>query len=77
MIKLDGVAAQMGGELKRVSAELDYLKMLNASTSRAAVRSAPQESVERRVKRMLERLEEGGEAAQHAVRSLFPRGIWL
>jgi DNA-binding transcriptional regulator/RsmH inhibitor MraZ len=76
MIKAGDLATELAPELKQVSSELEYLKMLSAATSRA-VRSVPQASVEQRVEQMLKRLEEGGEAAQHAVRSIFPGGIWL
>jgi hypothetical protein len=41
------------------------------------LRTAPQESVERRVERILERLAQGGEIAQSVVRELFPDGLWL
>jgi hypothetical protein len=75
-IKVGGLAAELGAELKRISSELELLNVLSASTSRA-VRSSPQASVEKRVEQMLKRLEEGREAAQHAVRSIFPGGIWL
>jgi hypothetical protein len=61
--------------MKAARAELEQLKarrvMLNIP------RRAPQESVERRVARWLEQLEQGGEIAQGVVRTLFPDGIWL
>ena len=67
---------ELGAELKKTVSELELLKLLDASTSRAA-RSTPQASLDRRVGQMLKRLEEGGEAAQHVVRSIFPGGVWL
>lgn len=75
-IKAGGLAAELGAELKAITAELEHLQALQ-STMRPKAPKASRESVERRVERMLERLAEGGELAQGVVREVFPAGIWL
>jgi len=74
-IKSGGLASELGAELKALSAELEQLKSL--SQTKPQPRTAPQESVEQRVARMLDRLSQGGDIAQGTVRELFPGGIWL
>ena len=75
-IKSGGLATELGSELKSLTAELEQLKALS-QTKLLMPRRAPQESVERRITRMLERLAQGGDVAQAVVRELFPGGIWL
>lgn len=75
-IKLGGLAAELGAELKALSAELEQLKALGQAALRRP-RGSPQQSVESRVALMRERLAQGGEVAQGVVRQLFPSGIWL
>lgn len=74
-IRLGGLAAELGAELRALTAELEQLTALNQAVQRP--HGGPQQSVERRVARMLERLAEGGEIAQGVVRELFPDGVWL
>ncbi len=75
-IKSGGLAAELGPDLKALTAELERLKALSQEVVRAP-RRAHQESVGGRVARMLGRLEQGGEVAQGVVRELFPGGILL
>jgi hypothetical protein len=75
-IKSGGLAAELGAELKALTAELEQLRALSQTEVRAS-RRVPQECLERRLARMLERLAKGGEVAQGVVRELFPDGIWL
>ena len=74
-IKSGGLAAELGGELKTITANLEQLKAV--ANIKPLIRKAPAESVERRVERMRERLAQGGEVAQGVVKELFPRGVWL
>lgn len=74
-IKSGGLASELGAELKALSSQLEQLKAMSQTKPQA--RRAPQESVEQRVARMLDRLAQGGEIAQGVVRELFPGGIWL
>lgn len=55
------------------------LERLNAASQikPPPTRGDRRESVEERVKRMRERLAQGGEVAQGVVRELFPGGVWL
>jgi len=74
-IKAGGLASELGGDLRQISAELEQL---NAMTqAKLAPRKAPPESVAQRVAQMREKLDQGGEVAQKVVRELFPGGIWL
>jgi site-specific DNA recombinase len=74
-IKSGGLAPELGGELKQITAELEQLKLL--AQARPTGRRAPRETVEQRVERIREKLATGGEVAQEVVRDLFPAGIWL
>jgi len=73
-IKSGGLAAELGGELKQIMAELEQLKLV---TQTRPAREAPRETVEQRVDDMREKLAQGGEVAQEVLRELFPGGIWL
>jgi hypothetical protein len=75
-IKSGGLATELAPELKIVWAELERMKALS-ETKPAARRKGPEESLDRRVERILERLAQGGEVAQGVVRELFPDGVWL
>lgn len=66
---------EVDAALKAARGELEQLKAM--SQTKPQPRRAQQESVERRVARMLEKLAQGGEVAQGVVRDLFPGGIWL
>jgi hypothetical protein len=61
-IKSGGLASELGAELKAISSDLEQSKAL--SQAKPQPRRAPQESVEQRVARMLDRLAQGGEIAQ-------------
>jgi hypothetical protein len=73
---LGRLAAELGAELKALTADLERLKALSQAVVQGP-RRAHQESVESRVSRMLKRLGQGGDVPQHVVRELFPDGIWL
>ncbi len=75
-IKGGGLAAELGAELKAITAELRRVRALLPTASPKAAK-VTRESVEQRVARMRERLAEGGELAQGVVREIFPAGIWL
>ena len=63
--------------LKDVQAERAKLQAAGGTRQATKSRKASQEPVERRAKRMLEALAEGGPAARSVMQALFPRSIWL
>ena len=70
------MAAELGAELKAITAELRRVQVL-LPTAPPKTPKVARESVEQRVVRMREWLAEGGELAQGVVREIFSAGIWL
>jgi site-specific DNA recombinase len=71
-----GFSAEVGVELKRISAELERAQAMAASAPQLMHKPGKQ-TIEQRLARIRQRLAEGGEPAQVAIRELFPAGLQL